>query len=93
MHSKRKSPVKETKFERSYDLVLGGRTITPGEIVKISGEHGVKFKFISLVTNKETGATWADFFELQKGSVSAWRSFRSDRIKPIPIKRGKRNVS
>jgi hypothetical protein len=93
MINRKKSLVKETKFERSYELDVNGRTIVSGEIIKISGEHGAKFKFVSFVTNKETGSTWIDCFEMDKVTPSAWRSFRSDRIKLMPIKRGKKNVN
>jgi hypothetical protein len=93
MISRKVSVIRETKFERSYELQVGARTVLSGEVIKISGEHGAKFKFISLVTNKETGATWIDCFELDKNIVSAWRSFKTDRIKLMPIKRGKHNVN
>ena len=93
MISRKTSAIKETKFERSYEIQVGTRTVLSGEVIKINGEHGAKFKFISLVTNKETGATWIDCFELDKNIVSAWRSFKADRIKLMPIKRGKNNVN
>jgi hypothetical protein len=93
MISRKASAIRETKFERSYEIQVGTRTVLSGEIIKINGEHGAKFKFISLVTNKETGATWIDCFELDKNIVSAWRSFKADRIKLMPIKRGKNNVN
>ena len=92
MHSKKNAPVKETKFERAYELDVNGRTVLTGEIIKIQGEHGSRFKFVSLVTNKETGASWIDCFEMDKTVASAWRSFKSDRIKLVPIKRKKNNV-
>jgi hypothetical protein len=93
MISRKASVIRETKFERSYEIQVGTRTVLSGEVIKINGEHGAKFKFISLVTNKETGATWIDCFELDKNIVSAWRSFKTDRIKLMPIKRGKNNVN
>jgi hypothetical protein len=93
MISRKASVIRETKFERSYEIQVGTRTVLSGEVIKINGEHGAKFKFISLVTNKETGATWIDCFELDKNIVSAWRSFKADRIKLMPIKRGKHNVN
>jgi hypothetical protein len=93
MISRKSSVIRETKFERSYELQIGNRTLVPGEVIKINGEHGAKFKFISLVTNKETGSSWIDCFELDKNIVSAWRSFKPDRIKLMPIKRGKHNVN
>jgi hypothetical protein len=93
MINRKASAIRETKFERSYEIQVGTRTVLSGEVIKINGEHGAKFKFISLVTNKETGATWIDCFELDKNIVSAWRSFKTDRIKLMPIKRGKNNVN
>jgi hypothetical protein len=92
MRSRATSFIKETKFEKQESLSVNSRTIYRGDIIKIIEEYGARFKFHSLVTNKETGAQWIDCFEIKKGVVSAWRSFRSDRIKLIPIKRGKKNV-
>ena len=93
MNKRRSSPVRETKFNRVGEIQVGNRVLVTGDIIKISGEYGSRFKFDSLVTNKETGAQWIDCFELSKGSVSACRSFKSDRIKLIPIKRGRKNVN
>ena len=93
MISRKSSVIKETKFERSYEMQIGNRILVSGEIIKINGEHGSKFKFVSLVTNKETGSSWIDCFELDKNIVSAWRSFKTDRIKLMPIKRGRNNVN
>ncbi len=93
MNKRRSSPIRETKFDRIKEMWVGNRLVVAGEIIKISGEYGSKFKFDSLVTNKETGVQWVDCFELSKGVVSGWRSFRSDRIKLMPIKRGKKNVN
>jgi len=88
-----KAAVASTIFSRVPEITVGNRTIVAGDIIKIDGEHGGRFKFHSLVTNTETGSQWIDCFELHKSLVSAWRSFKSDRIKPIPIKRGRRNVN
>jgi hypothetical protein len=93
MNTKRNAPVKETKFDRVGEILVNGRLIIAGDIIKIHGEHGSKFRFNSLVTNKETGAIWIDCFEMDKAVASAWRSFRPDRIKLIPIKRGRKNVN
>jgi hypothetical protein len=90
MGRKRMSEIKESAFTRVDEVVVGNRTILRGETIKIDGEHGGKFKFHSLVTNTITGSQWIDCFELHKSVVSGWRSFRTDRIKPIPIKRGRR---
>jgi hypothetical protein len=93
MRRKDFAPIATTKFEKVDAITVNSRVIVRGDFIKIVGEHGGRFKFHSLVTNKETGAQWIDCFEMQKGVVSGWRSFRSDRIKLIPIKRGRRNVN
>jgi hypothetical protein len=67
-----------------------GKTIEKGEIFRVSGEYGLKFKFDSLTTNPETGSEWVDCFEVFRGRAGAFRSFRSERIKRIPKKRVKR---
>jgi hypothetical protein len=92
VNKRRSSPIRETKFDRVKEMWVGNRLVVAGEIIKISGEYGARFKFDSLVTNKETGAQWIDCFEFSKSSVSACRSFRSDRIKLMPIKRSRKNV-
>jgi len=92
MNKRKFATVSETIFTRVPEIVVGARTIVCGDVIKINGEHGGKFKFHSLVTNTETGSQWIDCFELHKNIASGWRSFRSDRIKLIPIKRGRRNV-
>lgn len=68
-------------------------TIQRGDIIKIEGEHGLKFKFLSVVTNPRTGVIWVDCFELQKGGTEkayicrAFRSFYPDRVRHIPKRR------
>jgi hypothetical protein len=93
MGRKNKSVVKESNFARVYEIQVGNKIVSRGDMIKISGEYGGKFRFHSLVTNTETGAEWIDCFELQRGVASAWRSFRSDRIKLIPKKRSRKDVN
>lgn len=90
MGRKKLSNVKDSAFTREEQITVGNRVIARGDIIKIDGEHGGKFKFHSLVTNTINGLQWIDCFELQKNIVSGWRSFKPDRIKLIPIKRGRR---
>jgi hypothetical protein len=85
-----KSKITPTKFQRVYEVEIGNFTITKGEIIKIQDEHGMKFKFDSLVTNTETGVQWIDCFEMHKVTAGCFRSFRLDRIKRIPARRGRR---
>lgn len=81
------------RFIREPSFTLeSGRVIESGEVIKISGEHGTKFRFVEHVINSENGAEWIDCFELHQGVVAGWRSFRTDRIKPLPKKRVKKNV-
>lgn len=77
------------KFVREDRMIINGFEIMRGDIIKIVGEYGTKFKFDSLVTNAETGAVWIDCFEVFRNSASAWRSFRPELVKRIP-QRGKR---
>jgi hypothetical protein len=95
MITRRKTKIKETKFKRTFEIEVNGFIINSGDIVKINGEHGGKFRFNSLVTNSETGVQWIDCFEMHKVTAGAQRSFRLDRVKRIPAKRGRRrkNVS
>ena len=91
---KRKSTkARLTKFNRVYDLEVGNFVINSGDLIKISGEHGMKFKFHSLTTNTDTGVTWVDCFEVHKRAAGCFRSFRVDRVRRIPTKRGKRKVN
>ena len=89
MGRRKKVVLAPTKFSRVYELELGNFTIVRGDIIKIQDEHGRKFKFDSVVTNTETGATWIDCFEVFRNSASAWRSFKPEMVKRIP-QRGKR---
>lgn len=80
-----------TKFSREYSIEKDGFTIDRGDMIKIRGEYGVQFKFDSLVTNTDTGVQWIDCFEVHRGQVGTYRSFRVDRIKRIPKRRPKRD--
>jgi len=67
-----------------------GRIIEKDEIIKIQGEHGGKFKFLEHVTRTDSGIDWIDCFEIRGGVLCGWRSFRVERIKPLPKTRRKR---
>lgn len=81
--------VQKTKFSREMSINIDGFEIEKGEIIKIRGEYGVRFKFDSLVTNTETGSQWIDCFEVHKGQIGCWRSFRIEKIKRIPKRRSR----
>jgi len=86
--------VKPTYFETTPYLQIDKFEITAGDIIKVQGEHGAKFKFIGVTKNNLTGSQWVDCFEIINGVSSVFRSFKEDRIKRIPTrgKRGKRVV-
>lgn len=87
---KRKSvPPPPSKFFRFPEITVDGFVIERGETIKIKDEWGMKFKFDSLVTNKETGSQWVDCYEIFRGRTGCLRAFRLERVKRIP-KRGKR---
>jgi hypothetical protein len=67
-----------------------GRSISKGDLIKIRGIWGTKFRFHQYVTNPNTGASWIDCVQLEKGVGCGMRSFYPDRVKYIPKKRGKR---
>ena len=69
-----------------------GRTIEPGEIIKIKGEWGTKFKFIEYVRRTDDHAKeWIDCYELEKGQLCGYRSFKPDRIKALPKTKRRRS--
>ena len=87
MRKKNSVTLPPTKFHREPTVIVDGFEIAQGDIIKIHGEHGLKFKFNALVTNTETGVKWIDCLEMQKGVAGGWRSFYVERVKRVPIKR------
>jgi hypothetical protein len=67
-----------------------GKVVTKGDIIKITGVWGTKFKFVQHTINKHNGAEWFDCVELHNGQVGQTHSYRTDRIKLMPKKRGPR---
>jgi len=74
-------------YERVYEMPFGNFIIERGDLIKVTGEYGTKFKFESITTNPKNGATWVDCFETWRGRTGAYRSFSIDRIKRIPKRR------
>jgi uncharacterized protein YqgV (UPF0045/DUF77 family) len=79
----------KTIFRMEPSFELNGFVINEGDIVKVIGEYGCRFKVRGFTTNIETGAQWVDTFEMIRGVPSAFRAFKLERIKRVP-KRGKR---
>jgi hypothetical protein len=78
---------------KSEYILLNGRVIFSGEIIKIHGIWGTKFIFKEHVTRTDNGKQWINCYQLEKGVKCGLRSFYPERIKPIPKKKGKKNVS
>lgn len=87
MQRRRKYKPKRSRLRTENSFFIGNREIFAGDIVKVNGEWGNKFKVIGLVTNTYTGAQWVDCYELSKGVPAQTRAFYLNRIKPIPRKR------
>jgi hypothetical protein len=83
---------KPTKFFRFPEITVDNFVIEKGELIKIKDEWGMRFKFDSLVTNTETGAQWVDCYEVYRARTGCLRSFRLERVKRIPKRRGKRRA-
>lgn len=80
-------------YERTPSYVLeNGTVIEQGDIIKIQGIHGIKFRFIEHVVKTDNNKEWIDCIELEKGTPCGTRSFYADRIRTIP-KRTKRRKS
>ena len=77
--------------ERSDEMLVGTRTLTKGDNIKIDGERAQKFIFMGYVINRDNGAEWVDVIHVQKGSPGPMRSFRPDRVRLLPKKRKKKN--
>lgn len=67
-----------------------GKTVSKGDIIKIKGIWGTKFRFHQFVTNPKINRSWIDCVELERGVACGMRSFYPERVKVMPKKRGKR---
>jgi hypothetical protein len=74
-------------FERVYSMPYENFTIERGDLIKITGEYGTRFRFESVTTNPKNGAVWVDCFEMHRGQVGPYRSFALERVKRIPKRR------
>ena len=69
-----------------------GRDIEKDEIIKIHGEWGGMFKFTEYVVRNDTGVDWIDCFEIRGGVLCGWRSFRTDRTKPMSKRKNRKKI-
>jgi hypothetical protein len=90
MARRRKIKINDPFIREESFTTEEGKTIVKGDIIKIKGVWGIKFKFLSHVTNPKNNVSWIDCIQLEKGIGCGWRSFYPDRVKTIPKKRGKR---
>ena len=74
-------------FNRVHQMQYENFVIERGDLIKITGEYGTRFKFESVTTNPANGAVWVDCFEMWRGRQGAYRSFSIDRVKRIPKRR------
>lgn len=89
MARRKKVVVADSPLETEPYMEVDGFPINAGDIIKVKGEYGTKFKFVGITTNKETGSQWVDCFEIFRGKAQQFRAFKEDRIKRVP-QRGKR---
>jgi hypothetical protein len=90
MARRRKIKINDPFIREESFTTEEGKTIVKGDIIKIKGVWGIKFKFLSHVTNPKNNVSWIDCIQLEKGIGCGWRSFYPDRVKTIPKRRGKR---
>ena len=87
MRKRKESQIPESHIETTPYMIVDGFEINAGDIIKVQGEHGGKFKFVGLSTNKRTGSQWVDCFEIIGGISSVYRAFKANRVKRIPQRR------
>lgn len=72
----------------SYNSVtVGGKEFVRDDIVRIDGEHGMRFMFLEYVVNEENGKEWVTVNEIRKGQIGMFRSFHKDRLRPLRSKK------
>ena len=89
MPRRKKVEIAPSHFVTEPYMEVNGFEINAGDIIKVRGEYGTKFKFVGITTNELTGSQWVDCFEIFRGKAQQFRAFKEDRIKRIPQK-GKR---
>ena len=90
MARRKKVEINDPFIREESFVTEDGKPIVRGDIIKIKGVWGTKFKFLHHVTNPKNDVSWIDCIELEKGVGCGWRSFYPERAKAIPKRRGKR---
>lgn len=89
MPRRKRVQAKPSIFTTEPYMEVDGFPIQAGDVIKVQGEYGTRFKFVGVTTNIVTGANWVDCNEIFRGKAQQFRAFKHDRIKRVP-KRGKR---
>ena len=84
------NPTNDLYVRNSSYTLPDGKTVEKDEIIKIQGEKGGRFKFQEHVIRKDTGVEWIDCFQLDRGVLCGWRSFKPDRIRTIRVPKRRR---
>ena len=89
---KRRSKTNHTSnfIKESEVTTPDGKLVSEGDIIKIHGEHGKKFRFSKFVTRQDNGLTWIDCYEMDKNLPCGLRSFRLERVRIIPKPSGRK---
>jgi hypothetical protein len=87
------SPFAHLYHREPFFIMPDGRVVERGEIIKIKGVYATKFKFFEHVRRIDSDIDWIDCFELEKGIQCGQRSFRCDRVNPLPKAKRKRRKS
>jgi len=88
MNKKNKNKIIDNpKYTKINTLAMDGFIINEGDYIKIKGEYGTIFKFISVTTNNDNNKQWIDCIEYENGISKAMRAFDINRVKRIPKKR------
>jgi len=86
MPRRKRVSAKPTYFVTEPYMEVDGFPIHAGDIIKVRGEYGTKFKFVGVTTNTLTGSNWVDCHEIFRGKPQQFRAFKQDKIKRVPQK-------
>jgi hypothetical protein len=89
MKKKNFTTPKPSNFSTESTMEVDGFLVSHGDIIKVKGEYGIRFKFVGITTNKISGASWVDCLQIFRGSPQQFRAFKKDRVSRVPQK-GKR---
>lgn len=59
---------------------VNGRVLTPGRVIRVTGEPGRRFAFLRYVRNTASGAEWLDVRDVASGAL---RAFHAERVAAV----------